>query len=76
MTEIVEEQAFKKGDRFRFVKAHHSMNRILKARVGDEGVVLRTHVTHDGKLDCQVKFDESDKAYGLWSILAERLERI
>jgi len=68
--------AFGQGDRCRFIKAHHSMNRILQGRVGDEGVVRETQARVDGGLDCLIQFDVSDKAYGLWWISSDRLERI
>ncbi len=68
---------FVRGDRCRFVKANHATNRILKGRVGDAGHVVQViERASDGKKDCLVQFDESDKAYGRWWILADRLEPI
>jgi len=68
--------AFRKGDRCRFIKAHHSMNRILRGRVGDEGVIREIKARADGRVDCRIEFDESDKAYGLWWISSDRLEHV
>jgi hypothetical protein len=61
----------KLGDRVRFVKAHHTMNRILRSHEGEMGRV-RSRSATDNKL--LVKFDRTDPNWGQWWIADHRLE--
>lgn len=64
--------AFFAGQRVRLVQVDKRMNRILQSHLNEEATVIRII----DETFCEVRFDRSDKAYGIWGVSTRRLEPV